>query len=83
MRAPADEHATTLDVDRPHSVGQKHDRQNEPRRDLADGLLGDATRVIRRRRHVVQENRGSSRNEMNVGIAVVITTTSGRRRVTV
>jgi len=54
----AHEHAAALDIHGPHSVREQHDGKDEPGRGLADGLLGDSTRVERRRPEVVEYNGG-------------------------
>ena len=55
--AAADEHRTALDVHRAHGVAEQHDRQDEPRRRLADCRFGDAAGIKCRAAQVAQYNR--------------------------
>ena len=46
VHAAAHEHAAALDVHGAHRVAEQHDRQNEPRRALANHVLGIAAHVV-------------------------------------
>src|ERR1019366_4553870 len=56
IHAAAHEHAATFHVNRAHAVGKQHDREDEPRRGLANVALGFATGVTGRGSEVVQNN---------------------------
>ena len=58
VHAATDEHRGALDVDRSDRVREQHHAEDEPRRGLADRLLGDAADVVGRRAQVRQDNRG-------------------------
>src|SRR5438876_7171048 len=52
VHAAANEHAAAFDVYGAHGIRKQHDRQNEPRRRLADRFLGNAANVISRRTEI-------------------------------
>ncbi len=54
--APADEHGAGLDVDGPHRVAEKHDREHEPGSAFADDLFRIAAHVVRRRSQIGEDN---------------------------
>ena len=58
VHAAAHEHRGALDVHGTHGVREQHHAEDEPRRRLADRLLGDAADVERRRPEIAQDDRG-------------------------